>query len=136
MFRIHEPQVAHFARRMRRDFERRMASWLREAYADAFAEMGDDEVASWVSAAIDKALQYGIRTEPEVAALMTMLLVLGLDADETTPWVREVLADRGLLAEGKVRTLGERARAHAVPGIDAVLWDDAPPAAPEGDGTP
>ena len=124
MFRIHEHQVAHFARRLRASFERRMAAWLREAYADNFAEMPDDELASWVSAAVDEALAHGFVTEPDVAALMLVFLVIGVDAGETTPWAREVLADRRLAPEGKVKELVARARERGVPGIDAVAFDD------------
>ena len=132
MFRIHEHQIAHFERKLRADFERRMAAWLKEAYPGSFAGMPDEDVALWVSAAVSKAVQYGIQTEPEVAASMLLFLVLGVDADETTPWAREVLRDRGLSADGKVRTLVERARALGVPVIEAVaLDDDAPLATPE-----
>lgn len=125
MFRIHEHQIAHFERRMRADFERRMSAFLRETYPDSFAEMTDGDVAEWVSAAIDKAVRYDVTTEPEVAALMMLFLVIGVDADETTPWAREVLVDRALLADGKVKRLAARAREHEVPGIEAVVIDEA-----------
>jgi hypothetical protein len=134
MFRIHEHQVEHFARRMRAGFERRMTAWLEEAYPDAFAGMADADVARWVSAGVDEAMRHDVQTEPEVAALLLLFLVLGVDAAETTPWVAEVLRDRGLAAPGKVKTLAARARARGVPGIEAVILDDdAPPAIQEGD---
>jgi hypothetical protein len=133
MFRIHEPQTDHFARKLRADFERRMVDWLRSAYPSTFAEATDDDVAGCVSITVDKALRYGVTTEPEVAALMLVLMVLGPDADESTPWAREVLCDRRLTADGKVRALIAEARAHGVLGIEAVVLDDEPPAPEEGE---
>ena len=121
MFRIHEHQIEHFARRQRLDFERRMGDYLKEFYAGSLAGMTDDEIAQWVAAAIRKAVRYGIETEPEVAALMLLMLVLGVDLDETTPWAREVLADRRLLAEGKIKTLIALAREHRIEGIEDVV---------------
>src|SRR3712207_9388749 len=46
------------------------------------------------------------------------ILVLGVDAPETTPWVMEALGDRELHGVGKVRKLIELARAHEVEGLD------------------
>lgn len=125
MFRIHEHQIAHFERKLRASFERRMTAWLCEAYPDSFAGATEDEVAGWVSAAVDKATMHGFVTEGDVAALMLLFLVIGVDADETTPWAREVLADRRLQPEGKVKELVTRARERGVPGIDAVVLEDA-----------
>lgn len=130
MFRIHEHQVEHFARKLRGSFERRMAAYLKDGWADCFDGMSDDEIGAWVSEGVGKAVRYGIRTEPEVASLLLLFLVLGVDADETTPWAREVLADRALQADGKVKELAARARENGVPGIDAVVFDDEPAPSP------
>lgn len=124
MFRIHEHQIEHFARKLRADFERRMAAYLKASYADCVEGMTDEEIALWVSAAADTAVQHGIKTEPEVASLMLLLLVLGLDVEETAPWAHEVLTDRALRPEGKIAKLTELARANGVPGIEAVVFDE------------
>ncbi|APR74747.1 Hypothetical protein A7982_00093 [Minicystis rosea] len=124
MFRIHEHQIQHFARKMRADFEGRMCGYLKDAYGDWLDGMEDDAIAVWVSAAVDKAIRYGVKTEPEIASLMLFLLVAGLDVDETTPWAREVLADRGMIPEGKVERLIELAREHRLPNIEAIAFED------------
>ena len=56
-----------------------------------------------------------------LARLGPLLLVLGADADRSTPWVADVLGDRDLAAVGKVRKLARLAREQAVEGIEDVL---------------
>lgn len=119
MFRIHEEQMQRLAERSRHRFVARMADYLERAYPESVGDLSRGELEAWVREGVEKAERYGIGTEPEVAQLV--LLVLGLDADETEPWAREALADPNLQGVGKVRALAREARARAIEGIEQVL---------------
>jgi hypothetical protein len=124
MFLIRKEQMEFFARRQREGFVDRMTAYVRASFPACFGGMSRDEARAWVSAGVAKAERYGVDTEPEAAQLLLLLLLLGLDADETTPWVRAALSDRALAAPGKVRELVRLARDHETPGIDAVVLRD------------
>jgi hypothetical protein len=123
MFLIRREQMEFFARRQRDGFVDRMTGYLRRAFPECFQAMTDDEVRAWAAAATAKAERWGVDTEPEAAQLLLLFLLLGVDADETTPWVREALSDRRLLARGKVRAIVALARERAVPGLESVVLD-------------
>src|SRR5512133_2260244 len=108
MLRIHKSQLDWFANKARVGFVARMASYL----ASEFPECVDE--------ATTKAEHYGVLNEPDVAQLMLLLLLLGMDADETLPWVGETLRDGELLPVGKVRRLLELARLEGIEGVDRV----------------
>ncbi len=121
MFRVRKDQMEWFARKARRSFVERMAGYLQEHFADCVDGLSPDDLRAWITGVVEKAERHGITTEPEVAQILLLFLVLGDDADETTPWVKEVLDDRELHGVGKVRRLVRRAREHDVPGIDEVV---------------
>lgn len=121
MFSIRKEQMELFGRRQRESFVGRMAGYLVSELPDRFAAMSNDAVRAWASAAAAKAERYGVVTEPEAAQLMLLLIVLGANADETTPWVRETLADGGLSPLGKVRELVRLAREHGVRALETVV---------------
>lgn len=110
MFRVHEAQLAWFGDKARRDFVARMSAYLEQHFARCVRGMTHEQVSAWASAATAKAERYGVTTEPEAAQLVLLFLALGVDADETTPWVKEALETRGLYPAGKVRKLVEAAR--------------------------
>lgn len=120
VLRILKEQMTVLAAQTRRRFVARMAAYLREHYPASVDELSRAELEAWVSDAVAVAERYRVTMEPEVAQLVLLLLVLGVDADETAPWVREVLADRDLVGMGKVRTLARIARERA-PGVESVL---------------
>jgi hypothetical protein len=121
VLRILKEQMTVLAAQTRRRFVARMAAYLRQHFTDSVDEMTREELESWVSDAVAVAERYRITTEPEVAQLVLLLLLLGVDADETTPWVKPVLRDPDLVGRGKVRALAAEARARDVPGVDEVL---------------
>lgn len=121
MFRVHEAQLAWFGDKARRDFVARIGAYLEQHFARCVRAMKHEEVLAWVSEATAKAERYGVTTEPEVAQLVLLFLVLGVDADETTPWVREALETPGLYPAGKVRRLVELARERGATGVEQVL---------------
>ncbi|UQA62014.1 hypothetical protein [Polyangium aurulentum] len=129
MFRVRREQLDWFADKARRDFVGRMVGYLEEHYHDWVEEMSREDLSAWVSAATSKAERFKVVTEPEVAQLILLYLLLGVDADEEHPWVKETLTDRDLSGVGKVRKLVALARSYEIEGIDEVVLaehDDPP----------
>lgn len=118
MLVITRDQVERFAEKDRADFLARMASYLRVHYADLLPAGVDLD--AWLADGLRTSLRFGVDTEPEVAQLLLLFLVLGIDAPDRLPWVREVLRDRALLPIGKMRKLLALARANEIPAIDEV----------------
>ncbi|NUP05597.1 MAG: hypothetical protein HOW73_06005 [Polyangiaceae bacterium] len=124
MFRIKKEQMEFFADKTKRKFVAKMAAYLRRDFAGRVTELDRPSMGGlepWVTRVVDKAIGYDIKTEPETAQLMLLLLLLGVDADERLPWVKQVLSTRDLYAIGKVRRLVRLAREHGVPALDDVL---------------
>ncbi len=121
MFRIRSAQMERLGAGTRARFVAMMCDYLREYFPRWVGGLNDPGLTAWVAAARDKADRYGVRTEPEAAQLILLFIVIGLDADETTPWAEEVLADDSLVALGKVRALVRLAREHEISGVDQAL---------------
>jgi hypothetical protein len=125
MLRILNEQMDWFAQKARKEFVATMADYLEDNFSDCIDEMSRADLLTWVSDATRKAEQYGVTTEPEVAQLILLLLLLGVDADETTPWVKDTLSDGSLYAVGKVRKLVRLAREQGITGINSVVVEEA-----------
>ena len=121
MFRIKKEQMDFFTEKTRRKFVDKMTAYLRANFPQKVRPMNAEALETWVTAGVAKANRYRVTTEPEVAQLLLLFLVLGADADEAHPWVREVLVDRDLYALGKIRRLVRRARERGVVGLDEVV---------------
>jgi len=93
----------------------------REHFAEWVTRMPKADCEAWVRAALAKCERHAITTEPEAAQLILMFLVLGLDADESKPWVQEILTDRELLPIGKLRKLIRLAREQGIDQVDDVV---------------
>lgn len=120
MFRIHKAQMDFFERRARARYLARLRSYLEDEYPECFDEMSGDEIGAWVEEAVAVCDRHAITTEREATQLVLLLLVLGTDADQAYPWVRDTLTDPDLLPEGKVRALLDEAREAGVEGVDDV----------------
>ena len=121
MFRIHEAQMEALGARSRARFVAMMAGYVDEHFAYMTDATSREELEGWVSAAVAVGERHGVTNEPETAQLVLLLLVLGLDAPETTDWVAETLGNRDLAGVGKVRKLVHLAREHDIEGIEDVL---------------
>jgi len=121
VLRILKEQMDTLAARTRNRFVAKMAAYLREHFAACVDEMSREQLDEWVGDAVAAAAKHGVTTEPEVAQLVLLFLVIGLDADETTPWAADTLRDRDLVGVGKVRRLAQLAREHGVAGVEDVL---------------
>ena len=121
MFRIKRDQMEHFNTKTRTKFSRMLTEYLRAEFADWVKDLTEPELFTWVDACVQKADGYRVRTEPEVAQLVLLFLLLGSSADEELEWVGETLRHRDLQAVGKVRRLIAGARAREIDGLDSVL---------------
>lgn len=121
MFRIHEAQMEALGARTRARFVAMMTSYVEEHFAYLVDTTSRDELAAWVSDAVAVGERRGVTGEPEVAQLVLVLLVLGKDVEETSPWVAEVLANRDLMGIGKVRKIIRLALERGVEGLEDVL---------------
>lgn len=117
MLRIGRAQLEHFANRQRARFVRLMADYLRSEFAARVASMDDAALEGWTRRALAKCERYDVVMEPDAAQLILLLLRLGVDADESEPWVRAALSGK-LAGIGKVRRLVGACRARAVPDLD------------------
>jgi hypothetical protein len=124
MLRILDDQMEHLGKRTRRRFIGMLESYLREHFSRWVAPLSDALLRAWLEGALAKAERYGVTTEPEAAQLVLLLLVLGVDADERLPWVKEVLAARDLAPIGKVKKLIRLARQNRVEGVEHVVVYD------------
>jgi hypothetical protein len=124
MLRIQQHQLKSFADETRRGFVRMMDAYLREHFTGWVRKLPREDCETWVRAALAKCELYDVTTEPEAAQLILLLLILGLDADDSTPWVRETLGDGSLLPIGKVRKLIRLARAQGVNHLDDIVLHD------------
>jgi hypothetical protein len=120
MFRIHKVQLEFFEREARARYLSRLRLFLESDYPECFDEMSPDEVAEWVASAVAVCDRYGVTTERDATQLVLLLLLVGIDADRTVPWMGEVLRDAALLPVGKIRSLLARAREEGIEGVDDV----------------
>lgn len=118
MLRIQQAQIEWFARKSQADFIARMAGWLREEHAASIESIRDLE--GWLRRVVDRALASDVTNEPEVAQLMLLYMLVGLDSKEHAAWIDPVLRDRKLLAVGKMRKLVAEARTRGVERVDEI----------------
>lgn len=125
MFRIRRQQLDWFADKARRAYVERISTWLVAAYPECVGEMERGDLTEWVARCVEKCERYGVVMEQDVTQVLLLLMVLGEDADETRAWVKQTLAERDLLPEGRVRKLVERAQAEGIEGIEHVILKES-----------
>lgn len=120
MFRIHRSQLEFFERQARERYLAKLRAFLESDYPECFDDMSDSEIDAWILAAVGVCDRYGVTTERGATQLVLLLLLVGIDAEETLPWMREALSDPALVPEGKMRVLLAKAREEGVEGVDDV----------------
>jgi hypothetical protein len=120
MFRIRREQMNKLAGDTSDDYRRRLTAWLVAEYPASFEGMQPEDIRAWVDDAVSRSEGHGIAMELETTQLVSLYLLLGLEADVELTWFRETLADRDLVPQGKVRRLLDHAREEGTPGIDRV----------------
>lgn len=121
MFRIKRDQMEHFNTKTRTAFSRMLATYLRESFAEWVVDLSEPELFAWVDGCVTTCDKNRVRTEPEVAQVVLLFLLLGSSAADELEWFGTTLRHRDLQAVGKVRRLISEARRHGVEGLDAVL---------------
>ncbi|MFO0614739.1 MAG: hypothetical protein U0414_19285 [Polyangiaceae bacterium] len=121
MFRIRRQQLDWFADKARRDYVERISTWLEQAYPECVGEMERGDLVDWVARTVAKCERYGVVMEEDVTQALLLFMVLGEDADEARPWVKQTLLDRDLLPGGRVRKLVELAMGEGIEGIEHVV---------------
>jgi hypothetical protein len=125
LFRIRERQLDFWADKSRREYVERISTWLEAAYPECVGEMKRDELTRWVMSVVEKCEGYGIVMERDVLQVILLFIVLGERADEEKPWVKEALADKGLMPKGRVKKLVTRAREEQIDGIEHVILKES-----------
>ncbi len=121
MFVIRKEQRRSLSQPLQQRFVERLRLYLREHFANWVDKLQEEELRAWVQRSLAKSLHYGVHFEPEAAQLILLFLLLGQNADQSLPWVKEVLADAELEAVGKVRRLIALSHEHKIEGIDEVV---------------
>lgn len=125
MFRIRRQQLDWFADKARRDYVERISTWLGEAYPECVGEMERPDLVDWVARCVAKCERYGVVMEEDVTQVLLLLMVIGEDADDERPWVKQTLTDRDLMPQGRVRKLVELAQAEGIHGIEHVILKES-----------
>ena len=120
MFRIHKTQLEFFERQARERYLDRLRSYLVGESPECFEAMSPEEIEGWVKSAVEVCDFYGVATERAATQLVLLLLLVGIDADNTLPWMGEILSDNDLVPEGKIRTLLSKARDEGIEGVDDI----------------
>lgn len=101
MLKIHADQVAALALSRRRAFEQRLT--------DEIAQTPSLHPTS-VSAAVDRAIGWGIEREQDVREVVLLEALAGAPLDAAWPFAIDALTDRALTSTGRVRVARRLAR--------------------------
>ena len=104
---LRKPQLDRLADLALRDYQDRMAAWIRREFPDDFDRLGDEGVRSWVVSARDRAASYGMTTSVEVTGFLSLMLILGEDFDTRfrNEWIPPILASKSLPGGEKFRMI-------------------------------
>lgn len=86
-----------------------MVAYLAEAYEDLCQEEGEPETRKNIRQGIERAGQYGITLERDVARYIDLMYAwsIELDTDPQTPWAGEILDQQDLDGSRKMDDLWE-----------------------------
>jgi hypothetical protein len=104
---LRKAQLDRLADLALRDYQDRMAGWIRREFPADSDRLGDDGVRSWVVSARDRAAAYGMTTSVEVTGFLSLMLVLGEDFDTRfrSEWIPPILASKSLPGGEKFRII-------------------------------
>jgi len=125
MFRIRREQLDWFGEKTKREFVAKISAWLRDAYPECVGDLSSSALEKWVGACVEKAEHYRVVMEPDVAQLILLFMILGIEADADLPWVKETLENRDLEGIGKVRRLIASARQNQIQGIESIVLESS-----------
>jgi hypothetical protein len=118
MFRIRKSQLEHFGARAQEGFEARMATYFREAFPRESSHL---DLEAWIARNVRRAVERKIELEQDVAQYLLLCLRLGEDAPRERPFIDEVLRQKNLEADGKLRKIVEHLRQQKTADLDRFL---------------
>lgn len=106
MLTIRNEQMKTLAKHQARDFEERVAEYLRKEFPEA-SEIPREEFTATIRQQTQKAEVYGLTTEQQIATYVTCAWLLGLDFDTDFPAAQEMLTSEQHSPEHKRTWLAE-----------------------------
>lgn len=111
MLVIRRGQMEALSEYMLESFRKRLAAHLRRRLPAETAGMDDATLEVTVTAGMERARQYDVRSEDDIRRFVECLFTLGphFDTDPEMAWAGEILTDDGLSGTVKMNRVCERA---------------------------
>jgi hypothetical protein len=111
MLVIRDTQMQAFSDQMEQHFEERLRCHIEYTFPEKAGRMGRQGVCGTIRAQAQAARRHGLQTERQIATWVELEFMEG-PGFERRPWARQVLSDKRLEAEAKIRRLEVQARYH------------------------
>jgi hypothetical protein len=122
---VRQPQMEAFSGAAIRDFESRMVAHLRRAYPKECEELGDAKTREAIRLGINRAADYGVKSERGVSRYVDTMFEFGrdFDRDPACSWAGRILRDAGIPDEAdRTRQLRAAAVGH-VPEAKGIMFE-------------
>lgn len=95
---------------MRRSFENRVLVQLAAVHPAWFKSLGEPAARQLIQTGVSKSLAYGIESEGDIQAMIEFMVehTPHFERQPPTHWARELLEDKTLSGEAKIRVIRER----------------------------
>lgn len=112
MLKIRSEQFLLFSEAARESFEERLLLKLRKSLSEQTTDMAEADIRETISQEIEKARDYGITTERDVARFVILAFLWGANFDENPkhPWIPETLTNYDEPIEVRLDRLCAQAR--------------------------
>ena len=116
MFILRQQHLDAFSEAAKEGFEDRMVSLLYEKFPDECEQLGERGVRRRICTGVERAAQYEIDTEADVAVFIRLMFGISptFDTDSETAWTAEILQDQELSASERLEQIRHEARIHGV----------------------
>src|SRR5689334_19159 len=101
MVKLRQSQLDGMHQKLRQEYENRVLSHIEEAFPEEVWNLPKDVKQLRIRESIDRALNYGLETEEDVAAFVDWTFELGETFDRNA-WASEILLDPTLSGQDKV----------------------------------
>ena len=105
--RIRQEQMSVFSDYMNESFARRAALYLRVNHPNATDSLTAVELHEFIDTGVDRAAKHSLTRENEIGVFLELMLLFGVDFDQTTAWAAELLQNSDLSAADKLDRLQE-----------------------------
>ena len=109
MLVMREEQMAVFSEYMLASFKRRLTAHLRSRFPADTAQMPDETLDVAITAGMERAGKYGVRSENDIRRFMESVFTLGahFDTNPATRWAGEILRRTDLDGSAKMDLIDE-----------------------------